>query len=247
MLDKAVEIEDLTVAYLGHPALWDVDASIPRGSLSCILGPNGAGKSTLLKAALGLLKISAGRIRLLGQSIQAALPLCSYVPQRSGVDWDFPITVLEVARMGTYGRLGLVRRPGKKETSEAMEALERLQILELANRPIGELSGGQQQRCFLARALVQNAELYFLDEPFQGIDAHSERVIVEMLKDLRSKGKTIVVVHHDLQTVKEYFDYAILLNVRLIDQGPTSQVVTFENLKTTYGGTLPFLRENNHD
>lgn len=240
----AVQVEDLTVAYGGRPALWDVDVTIPQGSLTCILGPNGAGKSTLLKAALGLVRPAAGTVRLLGQEPRKALPLCAYVPQRATVDWDFPATVLDVVLMGTFGRLGPFRRPGRRETSQAMEALERLDILDLASRPIGELSGGQQQRCFLARALVQEALLYFLDEPFQAIDIRSERLMVDILRELRREGRTVVVVHHDLQTVTDYFEYGVLLNVRLVAQGPIEEVFHPPYLKETYGAILPFLRED---
>ncbi|MFW5807932.1 MAG: metal ABC transporter ATP-binding protein [Spirochaetota bacterium] len=242
-VEHVIDIEDLTVAYDEKPVIWDLDLRIPEGVLVAIVGPNGAGKSTLIKAALGLVPATAGRVRAFGTTIRKARSRIGYVPQRTAVDWDFPTTVLDVVKMGSYGRTGWIRRPGRKEMYRAMEALEKIGMHTFADRQISQLSGGQQQRVFLARALVQNADLYLMDEPFQGVDAQTERAIITMLKELRAEGKTVVVVHHDLQTVPEYFDWVVLLNVRLMASGPVSEVFTPENLRRTYGGRIGFLRE----
>lgn len=240
-MHPAVEIEDLTVAYGDKPVLWDVDLRVPRGVLMGIVGPNGAGKTTLLKATLGLVKPAAGSVRILGRPYEQQRRLVAYVPQRSSVDWDFPTTVLDVVLMGRYGHLGWIRRPGRAERAVALAALEQVQMADFAQRQIGQLSGGQQQRVFLARALAQNAEVYFMDEPFQGVDAVTERAIIQILRDLRAAGKTVVVVHHDLQTVPEYFDQVALINVRRIAAGPVREVFTETNLRATYGGRLAIL------
>ncbi|SHK43785.1 metal ABC transporter ATP-binding protein [Rhodothermus profundi] len=232
----AIEIEDLTVAYQQRPVLWDVDARVPTGQLTAIVGPNGAGKSTLLKAVLGIVRPAAGRIRVLGRPFRARERRVAYVPQRAELDWDFPATVFDVALMGTYGQVGWFRRPGAAERALARTALERVGMAELADRPIGQLSGGQQQRVLLARALAQEAELYLLDEPFQGVDAPTEATLLEVLRWLKQQGKTMVVVHHDLSTVAEYFDWVVLLNVQCIAWGPVSEVFTPDNLRRTYGG-----------
>jgi manganese/zinc/iron transport system ATP- binding protein len=232
----AVEVADLTVAYGEKPVLWDVDLEVPSGVLMAVVGPNGAGKTTLIRAVLGLVTPAAGSALVLGRPYAEARRRVGYVPQRGSVDWDFPTDVLDVVLMGTYGRLGWVRRPGRRERGEALAALEQVGMERFADRQISQLSGGQQQRVFLARALVQNAEVYFMDEPFQGVDATTERAIVEILRELRARGKTIVAVHHDLQTVPEYFDQVALLNVRRIASGPVGEVFTEENLRRTYGG-----------
>jgi manganese/zinc/iron transport system ATP- binding protein len=231
----ALEIHDLTVAYQNKPALWDVDLVVPEGVLMGIVGPNGAGKTTLLKAMLGLIRPVAGRVLIRGKPYGANRQAVAYVPQRGSVDWDFPTTVFDLVLMGTYGRLGWFRRPGRTEKALAADALNRVGMSELADRQIGQLSGGQQQRAFLARALVQQADVYILDEPFQGVDAVTEKAVVEILRGLRSQGKTILVVHHDLNTVPEYFDQVTLLNVRVIASGPVSEVFTPANLKAAYG------------
>jgi manganese/zinc/iron transport system ATP- binding protein len=237
----AIEVTDLTVAYKEKPVLWDVDLEVPPGILMAIVGPNGAGKTTLLKAVLGLLRPAAGQVLVYGRPYTEQRRLVGYVPQRGSVDWDFPTSVLDVVMMGRYGALGWLRRPGKTERDLAMEALEKVAMPAFANRQISQLSGGQQQRVFLARALVQDAQIYLMDEPFQGVDAVTERAIVTLLQSLRAAGKTVVVVHHDLQTVPEYFDWAALLNVRRIASGPVDEVFTEENLRRTYGGRLaPF-------
>jgi manganese/zinc/iron transport system ATP- binding protein len=240
----AVEVSDLTVAYQEKPVLWDVDLEVPQGVLMAIVGPNGAGKTTMIKAILGLLTPAAGQISIFGKSYAEQRRLVGYVPQRGSVDWDFPTSVLDVVMMGKYGQLGWIRRPGAAAREAAEEALEKVGMLDYADRQISQLSGGQQQRTFLARALTQDAQIYFMDEPFQGVDATTERAIVDLLKQLRSSGKTVVAVHHDLQTVPEYFDWVMLLNVRRIASGPVPEVFTEDNLRTAYGGRVAFLSAN---
>lgn len=237
----AVEVHDVTVAYQRKPVLWDIDVELPAGKLIAIIGPNGAGKSTLIKAILGLVPIASGRIEVFGEPLRKVRKRVGYVPQREAVDWDFPIDVLGVVLMGRYGRLGWIKRPGKQDREAAMRCLEQVGLSELAHRQISELSGGQQQRTFLARALAQEAELYFMDEPFAGVDAATEQAIVGVLRELRSRGKTVVVVHHDLQTVSEYFDHVVMLNLRLVAAGATGEVFTAKNLHATYGGRLTIL------
>jgi manganese/zinc/iron transport system ATP- binding protein len=237
----ALEVEDLTVAYADQPVLWDVDLQVPAGVKMAIVGPNGAGKSTLIKAAMGLVPPVAGEVRVFGKSLDGVQGEIAYVPQRSSLEWDFPTDVLDVVTMGTYGRLGWLRRPASPQREEAMDALRRVGMEELVRRPIAQLSGGQQQRVLLARALAQGAEIYMLDEPFQGVDAPTERAIVAVLDELAEQGKTIIVVHHDLQTVPRYFDRVLLLNVRAIDSGPVAEVFTDENLRLTFGGRVGVL------
>lgn len=239
----ALEIEDLTVAYNSKPAIWDVDLQVPPGVLMAIVGPNGAGKSTLIKSALKLIPRTAGKVRFLGKPYEEARQLVGYVPQRGSVDWDFPTSVIDVVMMGLYGKLGWFRRPGRAERALAMHALEQVELQDFAERQISQLSGGQQQRAFLARALVQDAQIYFMDEPFAAVDAVTERAIVAILQELRARDKTVLVVHHDLQTVPNYFDWVALLNVELIAQGPTAVVFTPENLRRTYGGRVAYLHE----
>ena len=239
----AIEVEDLTVAYGERPALWDVDMTVPAGTLMAVVGPNGAGKTTLIRAVLGLLRPVAGRIEVFGRPYDEQRRLVAYVPQRSSVDWDFPTNVLDVVTMGRYGSLGWLRRPGRSEREAALAALEQVGMAPLAGRQISQLSGGQQQRVFLARALVQDARVFLMDEPFQGVDATTERAIVDLLRELRSGGRTVVAVHHDLQTVREYFDWVTLLNVRRISSGPVAEVFTEENLRLTYGGRSAVLTD----
>lgn len=240
----ALAINDLTVAYRaggGTPALWDVDLSVPEGVLMAVVGPNGAGKSTLIKAALELIPRASGDVRFYGLPYARARHLVGYVPQRGSVDWDFPTSVLDVVMMGLYGRLGWFRRPGKRERDRAMAALEQVGMADLAHRQISQLSGGQQQRTFLARALVQDAHMYFMDEPFAAVDAVTEEAILSLLHALRARGRTVIVVHHDLQTVADYFDWVTLLNVEVIASGPVSTIFTDENLRRAYGGRVAFL------
>ena len=239
----AVEVSDLTVAYGATPVLWDVDLTVPAGVLMAVVGPNGAGKTTLIKAILGLVRPAAGRILVHGRAYEEQRRLVAYVPQRRTVDWDFPTSVLDVVTMGRYGALGWIRRPGRRDRQLALEALAQVGLTELADRQISQLSGGQQQRVFLARALVQDASVYLMDEPFAGVDATTERAIIDLLRRLRETGRTVVVVHHDLQTVEEYFDWAMLLNVRRIASGPVDEVFTEENLRQTYGGRVAFLSD----
>ena len=238
-----LEIHDMTVAYHRKPVLWDIDLIVPEGKLVGILGPNGAGKSTLIKAVLGLVPLASGRVEFYGQPYARQRHLVGYVPQRESVDWDFPVNALDVVTMGTYSRLGWFRRPGQAERTKALECLEQVGMGSFARRQIRQLSGGQQQRVFLARALAQDAQLYFMDEPFAGVDAATEQAIVALLQTLRSNGKTVVVVHHDLQTVKQYFDHVILVNMRLVEAGPTQTTYTPENLSKTFGGRLTILDE----
>ncbi|MFC7703475.1 metal ABC transporter ATP-binding protein [Plastorhodobacter daqingensis] len=239
--DLALHVEDLTVSYHRKPVLWDIDLDIPPGVMAAIVGPNGAGKSTLIKAALGLVRPVAGHVRFFGQTYGSVRRRVGYVPQRSSVDWDFPTTVLDVVTMGLYGQLGWFRRPGRAERARALAALEQVGMQDFAARQISQLSGGQQQRVFIARALVQEADIYFLDEPMAGVDATTERAIVALLKGLRDAGRTVVVVHHDLQTVRRYFDWLVMLNVRVIAQGPVAEVYTADNLRRTYGGQIALL------
>ena len=236
-----LEIHDMTVAYHRRPVLWDVDLTVERPSLVGIVGPNGAGKSTLIKAVLGLVPLASGQVTILGQPANRQRRLIGYVPQRESVDWDFPVNVLDVVLMGVYGRLGWFRRPGRADRQWAMECLKHVGLADLARRQIGQLSGGQQQRTFLARALAQRAEIYFMDEPMAGVDAATERVVFSLLRELREAGKTVLVVHHDLRTVPAYFDEVVLLNMRLVASGPTDAVFTSENLRKTYGGRLGIL------
>jgi len=236
-----LEVSRLTVAYQKKPVVEDVSFAIPEGKLIGIVGPNGAGKSTLIKAILGLLPTAAGEVRIYGKPYKDTRKLVGYVPQRESVDWDFPTNALDVVTMGTYGRLGWFQRPGARERATAMEALEKVGMAGFADRQISQLSGGQQQRIFLARALAQDAKLYFMDEPFVGVDAATEKAIVTLLSSLKREGKTVLVVHHDLATVAEYFDWVLLLNKTLVDIGPTENVFTAEKLQQTYGGKLAIL------
>ncbi len=241
--DSPLSIHDMTVAYHRKPVLWDVDLDVPPGKLVGIVGPNGAGKSTLIKAVMDLIPRASGRVRVFGKPYRQQRHRVGYVPQRESVDWDFPVSALDVVTMGRYGRIGWFRPVLRRHREVAREALERVGIADLAHRQISQLSGGQQQRTFLARALVQEADLYLMDEPFAAVDAATEKAIVRLLQDLRTAGKTCLVVHHDLQTVPEYFDHLILLNMRVVAHGPTAEVFTQENLHKTYGGRLTLLSE----
>jgi manganese/zinc/iron transport system ATP- binding protein len=236
-----LDVHDVTVAYHRRPVLWDVDLTIGAPSLVGIVGPNGAGKSTLIKAILGLVPLASGKVTVLGQPIEKARRRIGYVPQRESVDWDFPVNVLDVVLMGVYGQLGWFRRPRRRDRAWAMQCLEHVGLADLARQQIGQLSGGQQQRTFLARALAQRADIYFMDEPMAGVDAATEQAIFSLLGELRSQGKTVLVVHHDLRTVVEYYEQVVLLNMRLVAAGPTEQVFTRENLQKTYGGRLDIL------
>ena len=231
----AITVDDLTVAYNYKPVLWDIDLAIPEGVLMAIVGPNGAGKSTLIKSILGIIDPIAGSVAIYGKPYDDQRKLVGYVPQKGSVDWDFPTTAIDVVMMGTYGSLGWMKRPGKKEKKVALESLEKVGMLAFKDRQISQLSGGQQQRVFLARALAQDAAIYFMDEPFQGVDATTEIAIINILKELRKAGKTVIVVHHDLQTVPEYFDWVTFLNVKKIATGPVKEIFNDDNLTKTYG------------
>jgi manganese/zinc/iron transport system ATP- binding protein len=231
----AIQIDDLTVAYDYKPVLWDIDLVIPEGVLLAIVGPNGSGKSKLIKSILGIIKPIAGTVQFFGKPYKKQVDKVADVPQKGMVDWDFPTTALDVVMMGTYGSLGWIKRPGQKEKKASLEALEKVGMLEFKSRQISQLSGGQQQRIFLARALVQNAEIYLMDEPFQGVDATTEKAIINILKELRQAGKTLIVVHHDLQTVPENFDWVTYLKVKGIASGPVMDIFNDDNLTKTYG------------
>ena len=238
-----VEIHDMTVAYQRRPVLWDIDLVVPEAKLVGIIGPNGAGKSTLIKAILNLVPTASGLVSIYGKPYAQCRHLVGYVPQRESVDWDFPVDALDVVLMGLYGSLGWFRRPGKRERERALECLRLVGMESFARRQINQLSGGQKQRVFLARALAQDARIYFMDEPMAGVDAATEEAVMAILRQLRADGKTVVVVQHDLQSVPTYFDHVILLNMRLVAVGPTAEVFTAENLRKTYGGRLTLLDE----
>lgn len=229
-----IKVENLTVTYEENPVLLNVDLEIPEGVLMAIVGPNGAGKSTLIKSMLNLKKTVTGKTRFWNRPYREVIKNISYVPQRGTVDWDFPTNVSDVVMMGRYGRLGWFKRPKRDDYEKVKECIEKVGMTEFSSRQISQLSGGQQQRAFLARAIAQDADIYFMDEPFQGVDAKTEEAMIALLKQLRTEGKTVVVVHHDLQTVDKYFDYVTLLNKRVIDSGPVCDVFTTENIAKTY-------------
>ena len=241
--DAAVSIHDMTVAYHRRPVLWDLDLDIPTGVLAAVIGPNGAGKSTMIKACLDLVPRVSGTVRLLGETYREARGRIGYVPQRESVDWDFPVSALDVACMGLYRSIGWFQPIRAAHRRKAMEALDRVGLVEYAHRQISQLSGGQQQRVFLARALVQEADLYFMDEPFASVDAATEQAILDVLQEMKAEGRTVVVVHHDLQTTREYFDWVVLLNPRLVDAGDIESTFTADRLRQTYGGRLTLLEE----
>jgi manganese/zinc/iron transport system ATP- binding protein len=238
-----LEVHDLTVSYDQHPVLWNVDLSLPAGKLIGILGPNGAGKSTLIKSIMGLIEPTSGYIKIFDKPLPEVRSRISYVPQRESVDWNFPASVLDVVEMGTYGKLGLFRRPGKKEKQIAMDALAQVGMSGFASRQISELSGGQQQRVFIARALAQQADLYLMDEPFAGVDMATETAIFQLLQDMARSGKTVLVVHHDIHSAMNFFEWCIMLNLHLVASGPKDQVMTEELLRKTYGGKLNLLTQ----
>ncbi|TWT55757.1 High-affinity zinc uptake system ATP-binding protein ZnuC [Thalassoglobus neptunius] len=236
-------VSDLTVAYHRKPVIWDVGFELPAGSLIGVVGPNGAGKSTLLKAVMDLTPRASGKVLVYGKTYRENRRRVGYVPQRESVDWDFPVDALDVVTMGLYGEIGWCLPVRRKHRQAAMDALDRVGIADFAKRQISQLSGGQQQRVFLARALVQDADLYLMDEPFAAVDAATERAIIDILGEMKESGKTAVVIHHDLQTVPEYFDYVVLLNMRVVAHGPVEDVFTNDNLQKTYGGRLTLLEE----
>ncbi|KGP71252.1 metal ABC transporter ATP-binding protein [Pontibacillus yanchengensis] len=240
-MTHALQIQNLAVTYEKQPVLEGVNFNIPEGTLTGIIGPNGAGKSTLIKAILHLIPRLSGDVTVYGKPYKKQRSLIGYVPQRSEVDWDFPTNALDVVLMGRYGHIGWIKRPGKKEVNFAYECLDKVGMKDFAHRQISQLSGGQQQRVFLARALAQDSQIYFMDEPFAGVDAATEKAIMKLLQEWKQQGKTVLVVHHDLQTVRDYFDHCLLLNKTPIECGPTETVFTLNNLEKTYGGAISFL------
>ena len=232
--DVIIKVEDLTIAYEDKPVLWDVELGIKKGILMAIVGPNGAGKSTLIKAMLDLINPVTGEVKFYNEKYGKVRDKIAYVPQRGSVDWDFPTTVFDVVEMGRYGKVGWLKKVRKIDKEKTKEAIHKVEMDEFSDRQISQISGGQQQRVFLARALVQDAEIYFMDEPFQGVDSKTEKSIVNILKKLRDEKKTVIVVHHDLQTVKDYFDYVTFINVSVIASGPVEEIFTPENIEKTY-------------
>lgn len=243
MKESVIEVEDISAAYRKNTVLYHVNFEVTAGTLTGIVGPNGAGKSTLMKVMLNLHPALTGKVRFFGEPFSKVKKQIGYVPQRGSVDWDFPTTALDVVTMGLYGQIGWFKWPTRKHKEKAMEALDKMGMAEYANRQISQLSGGQQQRVFLARALVQDADIYFMDEPLVGVDAATERAIMAILKELKAKKKTVLVVHHDLQTVEDYFDHVLLLNRTVIEHGPTKEVFTKENIVRTYGGNMRWMKE----
>ncbi len=241
--NPAIEVHDLTVSYDKKPVLWGIDFTLPQGCLAGVIGPNGSGKTTLIKSIMGLLPSNSGFVKLFGKNINDVRDFVSYVPQKESVDWNFPASALDVALMGRYGKRGLFKRLTKDDRDTAMDCLKQVGMQDFAGRQIAALSGGQQQRVFLARALAQEAKIYLMDEPFIGIDATTENAIIEILRNMRQQGKTIIVVHHDLQSAAEYFDWFILLNTRLVASGSKEKVFTVELLQETYGGKLTLLSQ----
>lgn len=241
MSEIALETHNLTVSYNRRPVLWNVDFNLPAGQITGIIGPNGSGKTTLLKAIMGLVKPSSGYVKIFDQELNDVRERISYVPQRESVDWDFPASVMDVVLMGRYRSSNLFKKIGQKDKDIAAEALEKVNMLEYSNRQINQLSGGQQQRVFIARSLAQGADLYILDEPFVGVDAATEEAILALFSEMKEQGKTVVVVHHDLQTAKAYFDWIVLLNTRMVAAGPKEEIFNEELLQEAYGGKLNVL------
>jgi len=237
----ALAARHLTVAYHEAPVLWDVSWTTPAAGLIAIVGPNGAGKSTLIKACLGLVPAVSGQTLFFGRPLARVRERVGYLPQRSSVDWDFPASALDVVCMGRYRKLGWIGPLGRRHREAARAALDEVGMADYADRQIGQLSGGQQQRVFLARALTQEADLYLMDEPFAGVDAATERTIVEVLRRLADAGKAVVAVHHDLATAPDYFDQVLILNGRVVAAGPMAQAFTPANLQRAYGGRLALL------
>lgn len=242
-MTPVLSVSGVSASYRKNQVLQDVRFDVMPGTLTGIVGPNGAGKSTLLKVLLELHPRLSGTVSFFGSNYRSERSRIGYVPQRGSVDWDFPTNALDVVMMGLYGQIGWLRRPGRLHREKALAALDMMGMKDYADRQISQLSGGQQQRVFLARALVQDAQLYFLDEPLAGVDAATETAIMNTLKLLKNKGSTVLVVHHDLQTVEDYFDHVLLLNRTVIAHGPTDQTFTKENIFRTYGGSLRWMGE----
>lgn len=245
MIDQnpSLEVHDLKVSYEGRPVLWGVDFTLPQGRLIGIIGPNGSGKTTLLNTVLGIKKPDRGFVKIFDQKFDLVKKRVSYVPQKESVDWNFPASVFDVALMGRYGHLGWIKRPGKRDKEIALESLRKVGMESFKDRQISKLSGGQQQRVFLARALAQEADIYFMDEPFSGVDIATEKSLVQLMKTMVKEGKTLIVVHHDLNSVNTYFEWLIMINLRMIACGPTPEVFNEKNLGETYGGKLNILSQ----
>ena len=237
----SIETHNLTVSYNRRPVLWNIDFELPQGKIIGIIGPNGSGKTTLLKSIMGLVPNSSGYGKIFDQPLENVRERISYVPQRESVDWDFPASVMDIVLMGRYRKNNLMKRISKADRDVAAEALEKVNMLEYSNRQISQLSGGQQQRVFIARSLAQGADLYIMDEPFVGVDAATEEAILNLLSEMKKEGKTVVVVHHDLQTAKDYFDWIVLLNTRMVAAGPKEEIFKEELLQEAYGGKLNVL------
>ncbi len=242
-VEPIFEVHQLNVNYDKTPVLFDISLQVPKAKLVGIIGPNGAGKSTFIKAALGLVKPISGKVEFFHEPLKNVRRRVAYVPQRESVDWDFPITVRDLCLMGRYGHLGIFRFPRAADLSACDHYLEVVGMSKYADRQISQLSGGQQQRVFIARALLQEADIYFMDEPFAGVDIATEKVIMNLLRKLRSEGKTVFVVHHDLNNVESYFDYVIMLNMRLIACGSVADAFNAENLNDTYGKSYSLFDE----
>ncbi len=243
MTTPPIEAHDICVSYERRPVLWGLDFAIPAGKTIAIVGPNGAGKSTLIKVIMGLVPLASGWVKIFGEPVRSRRSLIAYVPQREQIDWDFPVSAFDVVLMGRYGALPFWGRPKKADREIALHSLSRVGMSDFADRHISQLSGGQQQRVFIARALAQEANIYLMDEPFSGVDAATEKTILDLFSELTANGKTLICVHHDLHTVQEFFDWTLLLNLRQVAFGPTSEVFTAENLSKTYGGRLGILTE----
>lgn len=241
--DYPLVTKGLWASYDKNPVIYDIDLKIPAGKIVGVVGPNGAGKSTLIKAIMGLIPKTMGEVKIYGKPFAKALKQVGYMPQREAIDWDFPVSVYDVVMMGRYQKLGLFKRPRTADKEKVLECLKKVDLLDFKDRQISNLSGGQQQRVFLARALAQESEVYFMDEPFAGVDAKTEKAIMEVLGELRDMGKTLIVIHHDLSTVRDHFDYLVLINRQVINAGPTKEVFTIENLERTYEGNLHIFRE----
>ena len=236
MKDTVISVKNLTIAYNDKPVLWDNNIDFVKNSITAIVGPNGAGKSTLLKGILGLKKILSGKIEIEGKNLKDVKKEIAYIPQSSSVNWDFPTTVFDVVLMGRYVHCGWIKRPNKIDKKKALDAIEKIGLSQYRDRQISQLSGGQKQRVFIARAIASDANIYFMDEPLAGVDKKTEGIIMEFLRDSQKMGKTPIVVHHDLNTIKKYFDHLVIINKRIIAQGLVNNVFTNENIEMAFGG-----------
>ncbi|ADC50809.1 ABC transporter ATP-binding protein [Alkalihalophilus pseudofirmus OF4] len=244
-MKEVIEVSNLSVYYENNEAIKNISFKADQGQLIGIVGPNGAGKSTLMKAVLGLEKYR-GNVSILGKRVQEVRKQISYVPQRNQIDWDFPVLVEDVVMMGRASHIAWYKRPGKRDKEIVQECLDKVGMTKFSKRQIGELSGGQQQRVFIARSLAQQADIFFLDEPFVGIDVTSEEIIIDLLRELKRQQKTVFVVHHDLSKVQDYFDQLLLINKELIQFGAVEKVYTPEILQQTYKGSLALFGTDDH-